>query len=211
MFRVLFLCVILSMSAAMKVTPETWKDLSVDKTVFVRFVGPACTYCLRMQPDWDKLVEELTDSETVAVVQVDCGNPASAFCQERGVTSYPQIKVGHVGHLEDYTMSHDFLSLHKFARSLKAPCNPDTLQGCHEHHRREVRRLQSMTTEELEAFVENVRLRTKLLEDDLIVQKKRMMKEYRDMIREHEEAIADLHKEGDIALHNIVLHHRNEL
>ena len=211
MFRAVLFSGMLLMTTAMHLTPETWKDLTVDKTVFVRFVGPACSHCARMKGDFEKLYREYKDSEEVVVAQIDCSGEVKDFCRGLGVLDFPRIKYGHIGHLEDYTSSHDIYGLRKFVERLKAPCNPDTFEGCHEQQRAEIRRLNEMSDEEIEAFIEKVHVRTKELEDDLVLQKKLHTEKYHKMIKEHKDAIAELHREGDLAMHKIVLHHRNEL
>jgi len=210
MFRAVLLGVILTMSAAMEVTHETWKDLSVDKTLFVRFVGPSCPYCARMKADFDKLRDEFKDSDIVSVVEIDCGGSSKQFCTDMGVLDFPRIKYGHLGHLEEYVGSQTVYELRRFVKTLRRACNADTLEGCHEHQRREIRRLSRMTDAELQTFVDDIRARTSALEVELSVEKKRLNHEYNRIVKEHEDAIAELREEGDFAMHKIMLHHRTQ-
>lgn len=206
--RVLLMASTIIGANSMTITPETWEDLSVDKTVFLRFVSSTCTHCARMQGDWDKLVDEFKSSSEVVVAQINCGGSHKDFCRDRRVMAYPTIKYGHKGHLEPYGGSQDIYGMRKFVKKLKRPCNPDTLKGCHVHQVREIRRLSTMSDEQLEAFIEKIHTQTKELEEDLIVKKKEMATAYQKMVQEHKDAIAELHEEGDFAMHHIVLHHR---
>jgi len=193
---------------SMILTPETWGDLSVDKTLFVRFVSPTCNHCGRMQSDWDTLKEEFKDSTLVVVAQIDCGGSHKTFCKERGVSSFPTVKHGHVGHLEEYRGSHDISGLRRFVSKLRRPCNPDTLEGCQMHQVREIKRLSAMSDKQVEGYIQHVKVRTHELEADLVLQKSRLHDEYNEVVRKHKDAIDKLHEYGDFAMHNIVMHHR---
>mmetsp|Transcript_1481 Transcript_1481/g.3591 ORF Transcript_1481/g.3591 Transcript_1481/m.3591 type:complete len:166 (+) Transcript_1481:209-706(+) len=87
-----------------------------------------------MKPDWDKLGQFYSDSDSVLIVDVDCTAAGQSTCAKYGVKGYPTIKyfVGSDKKGKDYQGGRDFAALKSFAEKTlnKASCNALTKKGC---------------------------------------------------------------------------------
>mmetsp|Transcript_28639 Transcript_28639/g.80660 ORF Transcript_28639/g.80660 Transcript_28639/m.80660 type:complete len:168 (-) Transcript_28639:777-1280(-) len=87
-----------------------------------------------MKPDWDKLGDAYSNSESVLIVDVDCTAAGQGVCGKVGVRGYPTIKYYVAGDKKgkDYQGGRDFSSLKSFVESKldKPACNVETLKGC---------------------------------------------------------------------------------
>lgn len=67
---------------AIELNPSNWDDLTAGKTVFIKFFAPWCGHCKKMKPDWDKLMNEYENHESVLVGEVDCTAAGKSLCDE---------------------------------------------------------------------------------------------------------------------------------
>eukprot|EP01003_Olkasia_polycarbonata_P004543 NODE_370_length_952_cov_191.495017_g322_i0.p1 GENE.NODE_370_length_952_cov_191.495017_g322_i0~~NODE_370_length_952_cov_191.495017_g322_i0.p1 ORF type:complete len:167 (-),score=52.41 NODE_370_length_952_cov_191.495017_g322_i0:243-743(-) len=93
-----------------------------------------------MKPDWDKLGNHFSSSDSLLIVDVDCTAEGQGTCGKMGVKGYPTIKyftakTGKKG--APYEGGRDFNSLKKFASDTLAvvPCDPTTLKNCAENEK----------------------------------------------------------------------------
>ena len=68
-------------------TPETYKELTSEGSVFVDFWGPCCQPCLAMMPTISDLEEEAAGA--VRVVKVDSTQNRDV-CREPASSGYPR-------------------------------------------------------------------------------------------------------------------------
>eukprot|EP00976_Prorocentrum_cordatum_P101604 1192701-Prorocentrum_minimum.AAC.5 len=110
-----------------------------------------------MKPDWDKLGQAYSDSDSVMIVDVDCTSGGEATCQKQGVKGYPTIKYFMAGKKSgsDYQGGRDFAALKSFVSSKldKPVCNAITKKGC---QTAEVEWIEKMETKSLEEIRETL-------------------------------------------------------
>ena len=103
-----------------------------------------------MKPDWDKLMEEVNDSETQLIADVDCTANGKDLCDANGVRGFPTLKYGDPSSLEDYKGGRDYDSLKKFAdEHLKPMCSPTTIDLCDADKKAEIEKYQAMSADDL--------------------------------------------------------------
>eukprot|EP00121_Abeoforma_whisleri_P007668 Awhi_evm1s7006 len=102
-----------------------------------------------MKPDWDKLMTEFKDSESILVGDVDCTAEGKALCGTVGVKGYPTIKHGDASDLKDYQGGRDFAALQKFARGLKPLCSPANINLCDAEQTAEIERIKAIDNDVL--------------------------------------------------------------
>lgn len=192
-------------ASAIELTPDTWEAETAGKTVFVKFFAPWCGHCKRMKPDWDKLMDEYKDSETVLVADVDCIGAGKPLCDKVGVQGFPTIKFGHPDSLEDYKEGRDLSSIRSFASDLKPPCDPESLNHCDEAQKVEVERLKGLSEQELADAVKNVQDTVKDIETDLRAKVEGLQKKFEEYKKEAEASLQELQADMDLGLYKSVL------
>ena len=209
--KTLFGIATLALSAsAIELTPDTWDAQTSGKTVFVKFFAPWCGHCKRMKPDWDKLMAEYADSESVLVADVDCIGAGKPLCDKVGVQGFPTIKFGNPDSLEDYKGARELNALQTFASSLKPPCNPGTLEHCDEAQKVEVERLKALDEDDIAATIEKVEKQAKGIGETFRTKVTGLQKQYESFKQEHDDAQKALESETDLGLHRVVLAHKRE-
>ena len=209
--KTLFGIATLALSAsAIELTPDTWDAQTSGKTVFVKFFAPWCGHCKRMKPDWDKLMTEYADSDTVLVADVDCIGAGKPLCDKVGVQGFPTIKHGNPDALEDYKGGRDLDALQSFAGGLKPPCNPGTLEHCDEAQKVEVERLKALGEDDIAATIEKVEKQAKGIGETFRTKVTGLQKQYESFKQEHDDAQKALESETDLGLHRVVLAHKRE-
>ena len=144
---------LLASATALELTPDNWDEQTAGKTVFIKMFAPWCGHCKKMKPDWDKLMEEYSESETTLVADVDCINAGKELCNKNNVKGFPTIKYGSANSLEDYKGGRSLSELREFASKLGPPCNTDTLEYCSENQTQQIKEHHGKSDEELQAIV----------------------------------------------------------
>lgn len=207
----IFGLVTLAISAsAIELTPDTWDAQTSGKTVFVKFFAPWCGHCKRMKPDWDKLMAEYADSETVLVADVDCIGAGKPLCDNVGVQGFPTVKFGNPDSLEDYKGSRELGALQTFAADLKPPCNPDSLEHCDEAQKVEVERLKALSEDDIASAIQ--RVEDSSVENEAAFKSKvgELQKQYETFKKDFEAAQTALNQEIDMGLYKAVLAHKRQ-
>ena len=197
-------------ASAIELTPDTWDAQTSGKTVFVKYFAPWCGHCKRMKPDWDKLMAEYADSESVLVADVDCIGAGKPLCDKVGVQGFPTVKFGNPDSLEDYKGARELKALQTFASSLTPPCNPGTLENCNEAQKVEVERLKALDEDDIAATIEKAEKQAKEIEETFRTKVSGLQKQYESYKKEHDDAQKALEGEFDIGLHKVVLAHKRE-
>lgn len=106
-----------------------------------------------MESAWQQLDDAFASSKSKIIGEIDCTSPkAESVCHDHGVQSYPTIKYGSIYNLQEYEGPRTFAGLKAFAdQQLKPRCSVQHTQLCDKTTRKEIRRLQSLTQEELDA------------------------------------------------------------
>ena len=138
---------------AVELTKDTFYDSTADKIVFLKFYDPQWGHCQSMESAWEELGSIFRSSNSKLIGEIDCTSPhAKSVCQDHGVQSYPTIKYGSIHNLKDYEGPRSFVSLKAFAdRQLKPACGVQHIQLCDKTTRKEIRRLQALTEQELDS------------------------------------------------------------
>jgi len=109
-----------------------------------------------MKPAWDKLMAAFADSKTALVGDADCTADGKTLCNTVGVRGYPTIKYGDPNDLQDYKGGRDFDALQKFAEENLGPtCGPNNLDLCDDAKKDEIKKLQALSTSELDAQIKS--------------------------------------------------------
>jgi len=109
-----------------------------------------------MKPAWDKLMAAFADSKTALVGDADCTADGKTLCGTLGVRGYPTIKYGDPNDLQDYKGGRDFDALQKFAEENLGPtCGPNNLDLCDDAKKDEIKKLQALSTSELDAQIKS--------------------------------------------------------
>merc|ERR1712029_306529 len=119
-----------------------------------------------MKPDWDKLVAEYKDSETIGIYDVDCTAGGKSLCDGVGVRGYPTIKYGDPNDLQDYKGGRSFADLKKFADGLGPQCGPANLDLCDADKKKQIEEFQAMSASEREKLISTKEDSIKKLEED---------------------------------------------
>lgn len=209
--KTLFGIASLALSAsAIELTPDTWDAQTAGKAVFVKYFAPWCGHCKRMKPDWDKLMAEYADSESVLVADVDCIGAGKPLCDKIGVQGFPTIKHGSPDALQDYKGARDFDSIEEFADNLKPPCNPGTLENCDDAQAAEIARLNTLDEADITATVEQAEKRSKDNEEAFKLNVEGLQRQYNLFKKEFDDKQKEIDNEIDIGLLKLVLTHKRE-
>merc|ERR1712029_537571 len=106
-----------------------------------------------MKPDWDKLVAEYKDSETIGIYDVDCTAGGKSLCDGVGVRGYPTIKYGDPNDLQDYKGGRSFADLKKFAEGLGPQCGPANIDLCDADKKKQIAEFQALSAKERETQI----------------------------------------------------------
>jgi thiol-disulfide isomerase/thioredoxin len=136
---VLLLILIVSTSAdddddVTLLTSSNYDELTANKTVFIKFYAPWCSYCKRIAKDWERLSKDWKDNDVGLVAAVDCTDHESGgkkLCNQLGIESFPTLKYGDPFQLEEYSGGRSYKDLSAFAKENLVPeCSVDNLDIC---------------------------------------------------------------------------------
>lgn len=149
-----------------------------------------------MKPAWDKLMKKFNDHETILIADVDCTAGGKELCSTVGVQGYPTIKYGDPSALEKYEGGRSYKDLEKFAKTLKPGCSPANIDLCDDAQKAEIESLQSLSTEELTAAIEEGEASIKAAEDHFQTELEKLQATFKKLQEEKETKIADIKSSG---------------
>ncbi len=209
MFGKLALLTLAASASAIELTPDTWDDSTVGKTVFVKFFAPWCGHCKAMKPAWDSLMTDYQDSETVLIADVDCIGDGKKLCEKVGVKGFPTIKYGDPSALEDYKGGRDLDALKSFAGDLKPLCNVATHDNCDEEQTKVVAELKELSVEDLESKVKDHDNELESIEKNFAESVQELQSKYEQLTKDKEISLGVLKKSANIGLVKGVLAHKD--
>jgi len=149
-----------------------------------------------MKPDWDKLMAEYKDSQTVLIADVDCTAGGKAKCEEVGVRGYPTIKYGDPDDLQDYKGGRSFADLKKFTEGLGPQCGPSNLDLCDEAKKKQVVDFKALEPSEREALIKEKEDSIAKLESDFKAFVEGLNKQYQEETEKKDQAIEAVKTSG---------------
>jgi hypothetical protein len=150
-----------------------------------------------MKPDWDKLMAEFADSKTALVGDADCTTSGKQLCNTVGVRGYPTIKYGDPNDLQDYKGGRDFSSLKKFAEENLGPtCGPDNLDLCDDTKKAEIKKLQAMSSSDLDTQIKESEAALEKAETDFKAFVEGLQKSYEDASKKKEADVEAIKASG---------------
>jgi hypothetical protein len=105
-----------------------------------------------MESAWEQLGADFESSKSKLIGEIDCTlEEAMSICEAEGIEDFPVLRWGGIYDLQQYEGPRDYLNLKKFAEAqLKPICGPSHLQVCDKASRKEIRRLQKLSLEQLD-------------------------------------------------------------
>jgi len=149
-----------------------------------------------MKPDWDKLMKEYKDSETVLIADVDCTAAGQPLCESNGVRGYPTIKHGDPAALEDYQGGRDLSALQKFAKGLKPVCSPAKIDLCDDDQKAKIQALEALSEKELADKIKEEDKKIADAEKYFKDEVDKLQKKYTSLNEEKDEKIAKVKADG---------------
>lgn len=151
-----------------------------------------------MKPDWDKLMEEMKDSESGLVADVDCtSDGGKPLCDANGVRGYPTLKWGDPAGLDDYQGGRDYDTLLKFAQeNLKPICSPSNLDLCDDDQKKEIEKYMALSDEELTKSIAEKEAELEKAESDFKALVEELQQKYQDATKEKEDKIEAVKASG---------------
>lgn len=163
-----------------------------------------------MKPDWDKLMVEYKNHDSILIADVDCTAAGKDLCEKVGVEGFPTIKFGDPNNLESYEGGRDFEALQKFAKENLGPrCGPANLELCDADAKKQIDGLLAMSDEKLAESIQekNDALKAAQTEfDELLESLNKQYEEGQKKAEDKKKAI----KESGLGLMKSVLAHKKE-
>jgi len=108
-----------------------------------------------MKPDWDKLMAEYKNHDSILIADVDCTAEGKDLCEKVGVEGFPTIKYGDPNNLEMYEGDRSLKALNKFAKDNLGPtCGPTNLELCDADTKKMIDEFMAMPDEKLGEFID---------------------------------------------------------
>ena len=140
-----------------------------------------------MKPDWDKLIDDFSGSETQLVADVDCTEAGKELCEANGVQGYPTIKYGDPSDLQDYQGGRDYDSLKAFAdENLKPMCGPAHIDLCDDEKKTEIETFMAMSDEDLEAKIAEDEKKLEEAESNFKDEVMKLQETYQELLKDKE-------------------------
>mmetsp|Transcript_32591 Transcript_32591/g.96962 ORF Transcript_32591/g.96962 Transcript_32591/m.96962 type:complete len:169 (-) Transcript_32591:272-778(-) len=149
-----------------------------------------------MKPDWDKLMAEYKDSQSILVADVDCTAGGKAKCEEVGIRGYPTIKYGDPDDLQDYKGGRSFADLQKFAAGLGPQCGPANLDLCDADKKKQIEEFKALSSSEREAMIKEKEGAIEKLEADFKAFVEGLNKQYQEESTKKDKAMEDIKSSG---------------
>lgn len=104
-----------------------------------------------MENAWEELSADYESSKSKLIGEIDCTVEMS-LCEAEGIDDFPALRWGSIYDLQEYGGPRDYSNLKKFAETnLKPICGPSHMSLCDKATRKEIRRLQTLTRQQLDA------------------------------------------------------------
>ncbi|KAL7438971.1 hypothetical protein ACHAXM_006594 [Skeletonema potamos] len=192
--------------SAIELTPANWDEQTSGKTVFLKFYAPWCGHCKALKPDWDKLMEEFSNSSTQLVADVDCTNDENQqICNSNGVQGFPTLKWGDPSDLQEYQGPRSFDALKEFAdANLKPMCSVKNIDLCDDEKKELIAKYQGMSVEDLEKAVQEKMDQIDDAEKTFQEEVEKLQQKYESLEKERSETVAAVKNSG-LGLMNTVL------
>eukprot|EP00585_Thalassiosira_rotula_P004083 CAMPEP_0196141782 /NCGR_PEP_ID=MMETSP0910-20130528/10514_1 /TAXON_ID=49265 /ORGANISM="Thalassiosira rotula, Strain GSO102" /LENGTH=218 /DNA_ID=CAMNT_0041402997 /DNA_START=55 /DNA_END=711 /DNA_ORIENTATION=- len=192
-----FLLALAASAHGVELTPENYDDMTVGKTVFLKFFAPWCGHCKAMKPDWDKLIEEFAGSETQLIADVDCTAEGEPLCSDAGVEGFPTLKWGDPADLQDYDGGRSYEDLKTFAtENLKPLCSIKNIDLCDDDKKAQIKKYQDMTVEALLEEVETEMAKVEEANDTFEDEVQKLQDKFEQLSIEKDAAIAAVKASG---------------
>lgn len=149
-----------------------------------------------MKPDWDKLMKEYKDSDSVLIADVDCTTAGQPLCETHGVRGYPTIKYGDPNALEDYQGGRDLASLKKFAKDLKPSCSPFNMDLCEGEEKTKIEELMALSSSDLDTKITEGEKEISDAEENFKKEVDKLQKKYESLNKEKTEKITKVKDSG---------------
>ncbi|KAG7347515.1 thioredoxin [Nitzschia inconspicua] len=129
-------------------------DVTHNKTVFIKFYAPWCSFSKKMARDWDKLTDEWQGHEVGLVAEVDCTDTQKGggkkLCDHLGIESFPTLKYGDPSN----NGGRSFQEMNDFAKKNLIPlCSIENFEICDSETKLLLKRLTEMDKSELKELI----------------------------------------------------------
>jgi len=161
-----------------------------------------------MKPDWDKLMKEYAQHESILVADVDCTTGGKDLCEEVGIQGFPSIKYGDPNSLEDYEGGRDLAALSKFVKENLGPrCGPANLDLCDAENKKKIEGYMGMSPDSLKAEIEKMETQMKQADTELEELLKSLQSQYEEGTKKKDETKKSI-KEAGLGLMKSVQAHK---
>jgi len=208
MFKIIVLASVALTGTALELTPDTWDEQTVGKTVFLKFFAPWCGHCKAMKPDWDSLMEDYASSESVLVADIDCIGAGKPLCDEAGVQGFPTIKYGDPANLEAYKGGRDLSTLKAFASELKPGCDVATLENCDDDQKKAIEGSLALSEEELLGHISTYEKTLNDIEETFKAEVQKLQTTFQGLNEKKSADVAELTHNSGIGITKSVLKHK---
>ena len=161
-----------------------------------------------MKPAWDKLMGEFEGSKTACIADVDC-TVHQDLCSKHGVQGYPTIKYGDPNNMEDYQGGRSLDDLQTFAKENLGPsCGPANLDLCDAEQKKSVEEAMALSDADLDTKITDGEKALSDAEDNFKSEVEKLQARYEELMKEKDETIANVKKEGLGMLKSVKAHKR---
>jgi protein disulfide-isomerase-like protein len=189
--------ILLAVTSAIALSPDTWDSATAGKSVFLKFYAPWCGHCKALKPAWDKLMAEYEGSTDRLIADVDCTADGKPLCDSNGVQGFPTLKYGDPNNLEDYQGGRDFDALKKFAEEKLGPtCGPNNIDLCDDNQKKVIEKYQALSAKELDAAIKEAEGGLKKAEDTFKAEVEKLQKSYEGLMKTKDDEIAAIKAGG---------------
>jgi protein disulfide-isomerase-like protein len=194
-------------SSAVHLTPDNFDDMTVGKSVFIKFYAPWCGHCKKIAPAWNELMEAFPGKDGKLVAEVDCTAEGKPLCDANGVKGFPTLKYGDPSDLEDYKGGRDLSALKAHAETKLVPsCSPANIGLCDDEKKADIEKFMAMPAAELQAEIDAKSAEMEKAEADFKAGVEGLQKQY-ETLQEAKEATLETIKEAGLSLMKAVSKH----
>ena len=150
-----------------------------------------------MAPDWEKLAEEWSGSDSGLVAEVDCTAEGKPLCDANGVRGFPTLKYGDPTALDDYQGSRSFTDLSKFAKeNLKPICSVSNIELCDDEKKAQIENFLAMSDADLDSMISTEEAKLTKAEEDFKAEVSKLQEAYQKLSEDKDAAIAAVKDSG---------------